>query len=685
MKKILILLLISLVSAPLSHLHGQDTLITTKGKYVLKDAFFTPDSSFMFSASIVKVLDSARTDTVDNCKQVVGWDNVKFSKVLNADPDFVNYSVATDNPAATVQYSSDNVIWQDSNVLKLKNSTNCEAIFFRLKGCDLPSTWGCVIPFTARPFDGAQGDTIRDPQGDKAVKIVKRLVFDRFSDKNSRLGAADINLTVGKSKARYFLGAKGWRHVLAAPESGLTGYDYNPMVMEQGGQAWEFGEWVQTDVYASGKRAVGPDYEVDTQTRLFEFDLKFPEFKLPAAKITVMDAETERPTDPMLKRGVSYAKNTISLGSRVYFLGDDWLHRIGCPPAYSTSPKDFQEWLRNTSEATILNSFKDRVRNYTGYGYIMLNWEAVMFHVPDDQRYKLVAPLKWYSQQNYNAKLAAWMQTAFGMSRASFEGDFSLNLYAGIPDFVGTEAEFRTKYKRFGGQPDYARYLDVLLIGGYQNFPTNDGIIHHYVLEYLANKKFYPSKLAIASIWHNQEFLSGWKLAPVTPAGANYVFYNKPAAFNQTMYNWGVWTVAFGDGYHLWSDPVKWTDDWRDGVHGAKLFDGREAPQAPGKMFARNNLKNIDWLQRGVWDVSQHRDIIDAPTKWICDDPAVSYAKKSVLTAYKLSADGSEALVLALDMFRGEGLNESVLPAAVFGNRNITTHGTFTTVQRVKL
>jgi hypothetical protein len=688
MKKLLILLLAFGASAPLSHLYGQDTLKTPKGKYLLTDAVWGKDSGFVFSANVTKALRQAQGDKTDNCKEVVGWDNFKFSKVLNSDPDFVNYSVATDNPAAKVEYSSDNANWQDSRVLKLRNSTNCEAIFFRLKGCDTEPKWGCVIPFTTVT-------TVLDSARTDRLQTTERTVFARFSDTNGRIGAADINLTVAKSKALYFLGARGWRHVLAAPEAGLTGYDYNPIIFEQGTKPWEFGDWVQTDVYTSGgfgsaqspARAVGPDYAIDTTTRLFEFDVKFPEFKLPDGKIVVMDAETERSSVGMLKRGVTFAKNTTDISKRVIFISDGWLHAIGCPPAY-TSPQDFQEWLRNTSADRILQSFQRQTSKYRDYGYLMLNWEAVMFNVPDDQRFKLTNCLRWYSEQNYHAKLAAWMQTGFATSRVQLEGDFNLADYAGIYNFSGTEAEFRKRYTRFSGQPDYARYLDVLQVGGYQNFATNDGIIHHYVLEYLANKKFYPTKNVLASVWHDQEHLGNWKLTPVTPAGADYVFWNKPAAFNQTMWNWGVWTVAFGDGKHTWSDPVKWTNTITDYPFGAKTFDGRPLQGTPGKMFARNNLKNIDWMMRGVWEVSQHKDIIDAPTKWqFTVDPAISYQKRELLMAYKLSRDGTEALVLALDMFGGEGVNEHVFPQPPysFSGKNFTTNGTWTSVIRVKL
>lgn len=677
MRKLILFLLLGVFGLLSIGAFAQDTLSTRNGQYLLTDAYFSSDTSFMFASKIRKVLDSTRTDKpFENCKEVVSWKNSAFPK--STEGDYTVFTLAVDNLKAKVEYSIDNVNFSDNPQVRLpKSSKNCEGIFFRLKGCDLPSKWGCVVPYV---------NPIPVPAAPTVGKEAKRDIFEvGFSEKNGRLSVPDIKLSIAKNDARYFLGAVGWRDASSTAQTGLTGYDYNPIVFEEGNQPWEFGNWVQTDVLTEGLRAVGPDYEVDRNTRLFEFDMKFPAFELPSGKIVVMDAETERSSDGMLKRGVTYAKNTTDISKRVVFISDGWLHAIGCPPAYTVSAKDFQEWLRNTSADRILQSFQRQTSKYRDYGYLMLNWEAVMFNVPDDQRYKLTNCLKWYSEQNYNAKLAAWMQTGFATSRVQMEGNFNLSDYAGIYNFSGTQSEFRKRYPRFAGQPDYARYLDVLQVGGYQNFATNDGIIHHYVLEYLANKKFFPTKKVIASVWHDQEHLGNWKLSPVTPAGADYVFWNKPAAFNQTTYNWGVWTVAFGDGKHTWSDPVQWTDNVKDYPFGATTFDGRPLQGTPGKMYARNSLKNIDWMQRGVYEVSQHKDIIDAATKWIfTTDPAVSYGNKKPLIAYKLSIDGSEALVLALDMFSGERVNESPLPKPPF-SQGITTNGTWTTVQRIKL
>jgi hypothetical protein len=151
------------------------------------------------------------------------------------------------------------------------------------------------------------------------------------------------------------------------------------------------------------------------------------------------------------------------------------------------------------------------------------------------------------------------------------------------------------------------------------------------------------------------------------------------------MFNWGAWAVAIGDGYHLWSNPTKWTNNVLDYPYGSIDRNGRKLQQVGGKSYANNNLKNIDWLQRGVWEVSQHADIITAKTKWIFPvSVEESYAKKTVLIAYKLSTDGSEALVLALDMFSGERVNESPLPKPPF-SQGITTNGTWTTIHRIKL
>jgi hypothetical protein len=680
MKKILFLLLTfgMFLDFARTDTFAQDTLTNSKGKYLLKDAFFSADSSFIFSPNVSKML----PPVVLPPQKLVSCDN--------GDSRFSLLKVVADDKNISFQFDAANLsagTWQIGGITGEFFPTSNVVIFPEpsLNG----GTYTLVIKGTSCEGSASKKFVIEGtpPKPPPIFRVANVDVFSSFKNANGKFSTANINWSVDSKISRYFLGAVDWRSAETAPSSGIPGYDYNPLIFETTELPWKFGKWVQQNVYTDVKRAVGPDYVVDTTTRLFEFDIKFPKFSLPSGKFVIADFETERSSDAMLERGVTFAKNTTDVKNRVFFLSDEWVHRIGCPRPYVTPTSEFQKWITETPAATILESFKYSIRPYSSYAYIMLNWEAVMFGVPDSERYKLTNCLRWYSEQNYNAKLGAWMQSGLSTSRSTLNGTFNHADYAGISSFLGTESEFRNRYKKFGGQPDYAKYLDVNLIGGYQNFPTDDAIIHHYLLELQANKRYYPKKLTLASIWHDIEIMEGWQLSPTTPTGSNYVFYNKPAVFNQTMYNWGVWTVAVGDGYNCWSDPVQWTTSISDYPYAAVSFSGQKLPPVAGKMYARNNLKNIDWLQRGVWQVSKHKDIIEAKTEWVYPMAVEdSYRDKKPLIAYKLSSDGSEALVLALDMFSGEGVNNHTISLPNAGEETkIITAGTFTTVQRIQL
>jgi hypothetical protein len=595
-----------------------------------------------------------------------------------------------------VEYSADNLKWSNSTTLKLPNSTNCEAIFFRLKGCDLPSKWGCVIPFTS----------LRQAQGDKGGKYVKPLGYDVFSKTKLK----------SSGNTQHYLGAA--RAEKNGTLTGLEGFNYFPMTIEQGFQPWDVKEWKQDFVFAEKPITVfsdsapgfvrnaarsaqpprdvtyyfRPEYVADYSSQLPDFDLKFPDFTLPKGKTTVLQVTTERQKQlkNYTKKGITYALET-DVSKKYAFVSDDWLYALGCPMAYQSSQKDFDEWLALTPANRILESFTRRITPFKDYGYIMLNWEAVANRAFGPNREKLTACLRWYNRQNYHAKLSAWNEAPIKISRIQLEGDSQASDFAGAVGFGSDQPlnydAMREKYKRrIGFHPtDYAEQLDVLQVGGYMNYPTNFSTIHHYLLEFLLNKKFFPEKTILATIWPTQELVGtfplGYKTFP------DYYCFIKPAVFPQVMFNWGVWSVAIGDGFDCWFDPVYVTDNISQNGFGC-YRDGKNLIQSNPE-YPHNSLKNVDDLMAGVWAVSQHKDIIDATTAWVWNMTAdESFFSKKPLMAVKLSADGTEMLMLVYDAFNGEAVTEHFFPKPPYsrsGGITVKTLGTRTSVIRIKL
>lgn len=522
------------------------------------------------------------------------------------------------------------------------------------------------------------------------LRSVKPIV-DRVLEYNELDVFTRANMT-GRSD-QYYLTSQDYK-LSGSKTNGLDIFNYSPMLIRQGNQPWEVRSWEQSFTYSTKPATTfydggnsyyfRPEYEADNDSHLMDFDLKFPDFDIPSGKTTVLQAVPEREIQNVnyYDKGITFGKSG-DRSRQYYFVGDDWLYDIGCPQAYSSGQKDFDEWLEVTSAQTILNAFKRRIEPLKDYGYIMLNWEAVANRAYGKNRYKLADCFRWYRQQNYHAKLAAWNEAGFRFSRIAFEYDIQPNEYIGLSTFKGTADQIRAKYPRASPQPlDYAQQLDILQVGGYQNFPTNYAVIHHYLIEYFVNKNLLPQKKVLATIWPTQELVGGWPLA--RRDYGSYYCYIKPAVFPQTMFNWGVWTVAVGDGFDCWYDPVLLTNDKSKQGFGCFRYDNSPLNQSNPE-YPHNPLKNVDDLMAGVWAVSEHKDIIEAETKWIFPtEIEVSFYEKALLTAYKLSRDGSEVLILALDNWNGELVNDHFVEVndEII---NIKTFGTRTSVIRRKL
>lgn len=513
-----------------------------------------------------------------------------------------------------------------------------------------------------------------------------------------------------KLNSQYYLAAGNMKAGDKSKNNGLAGFNYFPLMIYQAEMSWEVKDWKQDFVYAEEQITqindgnftyyFRPPYQPDLTSQLADFDLKFPNFTIPHGKMTVLQMTPlrEKQNKVYHDKGITYAREG-PIGERYNFVGDEWLYDLGCPLAYQSSQKDFDEWLAQTPAQRILRSFQERITPLKDYGYIMLNWEAVANRAYGKNREKLTNCFRWYKQQNFHAKLSAWNEAPIKISRVALESDSSPADFDGAINFRGNISEFGERYnRRISPRPtDYAQLLDVLHVGGYMNFPTNFSVIHHYLLEYLLNKKFFPKKQIVATIWTNQEAVGGFPLS--RRDYQDYHCYIKPAVFPQTMFNWGVWSVAVGDGFDCWYDPWYVTNDITQ--NGFNCFNTRnqELPLATPAQYPHSPLKNVDELMAGTWAVSQHKDIIEAATSWrfmLTPDeslfgrkPLVAYKFNPSLTRSKDNEGTSyEALILVYDAFSGEAITNHQLtiqlPDGTNRPINLKTFGTRTSVVRVK-
>jgi hypothetical protein len=468
---------------------------------------------------------------------------------------------------------------------------------------------------------------------------------------------------------RKFLGLQRWQDPYRTNEKGLAGFAYNPIIARAAANGYDFVEFIQSEFHGSTPYFYGWPGEIDTSTRLWEFDVKSDQYNLPAAKIVALDVKNNsRNNNGMLKRGVTYAANSTNA---VVFIDDTFLTSVGCPVRGSGAAA-FDNWISSVNYNTLLSSFQSAVNPHTASELIMLNWEAIeQSGSVNKENFKLVDMLNWYQQQNFNAKLGAWNVAPKGFSRISYENG---------------STTVQNKY------PTLSQKLDISYVGGYVNFPTNHGTIHHYLKEFFSCKIAVPAQICLATIWFDFEYVGNtWIPRAASPNGRNvnqsgtgaadYIWYNKPAVFNQIMFNWGVWAVAIGDGWHCWSDPVEWTDNVLDYPFKASK-NGNLLVNNSGRMYARNDMKNIDWLMRGVWEVSrpEAKQIIESAGGFtFVNDIDDSFYNRKPLIAYK--QHNGKTLFLNYACYANE--DEIITTAVNIGGSiyNVKSYGTFTGVK----
>ncbi len=482
---------------------------------------------------------------------------------------------------------------------------------------------------------------------------------------------------------------------------GMNGYDFAPIIAQPGEQPWDFKSWVQDYVSIPGAKSIWKDgnktyffkpsgYSTNVSYNLMDFDLRFPDFRLPNGKIIVMQPTPlrEKYANNYLKKGVSFSKYAPE-GKDYRFVGDKWLEELGCPTAYISTQEQMDAWCSSVDADALLLNFINKVYSPNrNAGYVMLNWEAVGNRWNVD-KWKITRCLEYWATHPHQAKLALWGVHPLIVSKPIFQyWGFD---YTSLLKFDGTIDELREKYSAYVGlENDYSKLIDVIQLGGYQNQPSEDGVIHHYLTELLLNKKYYPNKSTLATIWHDVELIDNYDIGHVSVnySLGTYQKAVKPKVTPSMAYNWGVWATAVGDGFDCWNEPYPWTED-KEAYGYFAYQDGKELPMKFGEsasVYAAQPLKAIDWMMSGAWAVSQNADIIDTAGEWKWQTlPSESYSKKKLLLAYKLSRDRSSALVLAYDNF-GKVDGETIHSIEIEGKPyTIKTYGRYTSVVRINL
>lgn len=507
----------------------------------------------------------------------------------------------------------------------------------------------------------------------------------------------DLFPNVTYSKNTYFLEPLQWDYVKNNKPnvSNMNGYDFAPMVANQESK-YKYTGWQQNYIANKGKDVWEDNgtyflkpkgYYTNLSSNLMDFDLRFPDFSLPRNKIVVIQPTPLREKDNYnyLNKGVSYVKNMQ--GSKGYsFISDQWLIDLGCPPAYGVSQEVFDKWCNDVDGDKLLQSFISSVYYPNRYdGYVMLNWEHVG-HRWNVRKDKIIRCLEYWKNSPHTAKMALWTVSSVSMGKPVFQG-FGLD-FSDILTFDGSIDELREKYGTFMTADDsYAKYVEIAQVGGYMNYPIDDGVIHHYLFELILNKK-YTKKQVLSTFWFDQELINNFDLewVKVDSKDGSYFSQVKPRVFPSVAFNMGVWSLL-GDGIDLWSDPNYWTDKKEYWGWGSKDLSGKDLPNKFdefGSKYPSQPMKNVDWIMSGVWAMSQNKDIIEYNSEWKFQKlPTLSYHTRTPLIAYKVM--NGEALVLAYDGFCEADAKQSLSVEINGKSYTIKTYGRYTSVIRIKL
>lgn len=179
-----------------------------------------------------------------------------------------------------------------------------------------------------------------------------------------------------------------------------------------------------------------------------------------------------------------------------------------------------------------------------------------------------------------------------------------------------------------------------------------------------------------------------------------------------TMQSIAVWSFAYADGMFHWSYKDAGCEDkeaydwWAINYYNRNIGDpdvqeNREILESTFGTPIDRNFGSNDWMFIGYRQVLLHKDIVGASTSWLKPElywngawltgennyPSTLCYQKAPISAYKLSEDGTEALLIITNSFNNgytKASHRLRLPAKSNREFTIDTWGTYTTVIRIK-
>lgn len=275
---------------------------------------------------------------------------------------------------------------------------------------------------------------------------------------------------------------------------------------------------------------------------------------------------------------------------------------------------------------------------------------------------------------------------------------------------LGTKSKSSVYYHRF--YEAAAEIYSMFYVANYVNMGKPNWLLYAFVHNYDITRKLLVDILGVEAA--KTKKVMGYFWALQEPNNADF-YYARTGVQNGTMLGYrpsvapsmnqslAVWSFAYGDGLYLWSpSPMPIGGEYNHD----RVDNGNSLVYYWGDLgIADNGL--YDWFHIGYWQVMQNRDIVGASTSWLkpqiywngswtsdtdannSNIPVMLAQAKAPISAYKVSADGSEALLIITNPFNNgytKATHQIRLPhISGTPTYSVDTWGQYTSVIRITL
>ena len=275
---------------------------------------------------------------------------------------------------------------------------------------------------------------------------------------------------------------------------------------------------------------------------------------------------------------------------------------------------------------------------------------------------------------------------------------------------LGTKNKSAVYYHRF--YEAAIEVYDSFYVANYVNMGRPNWLLYAFVHNYDMTRKLLVDMIGAEAA--KAKKVMGYFWALQEPNKADFYFARtgvqngtplgyRPSVAPSMNQSLAVWSFAYGDGLYLWSPspmPIggEYNHDRYDNSNPLIYYWGDIS-------ITDNGL--YDWFHIGYWQVMQNRDIVGASTSWLkpqiywngawtsdsdanCSNiPVMLCQAKAPISAYKVSADGTEALLIITNPFNNgytKATHQIRLPhISGTPTYNVDTWGQYTSVIRITL